>query len=115
MYAGYRHVANVLSGIIILITLFPESKCYLVKLWLEQSVLKYSTNIRYLKEVYRLIDAIYDDIGNIMYDMSRNILKNQHLDLKYLITDATRMKIWKDEDMPIFDVKECVPTNSRRS
>ena len=115
MYAGDRHVANVLSGIVILITLFPESKCYLVKLRLEHSILKSSTNLRYLKEVYRFIDAIYGDIGNIMYDMVRNVLKNHHLDLKYLIIDATRMKIWKDEDMPIFDVKECVPTNSRRS
>jgi hypothetical protein len=95
-YTGDRHVANVLSGIVILRTLFPESKRKLVKLRLEHSILKESTDLRYLEEVYRFMDVIYDDLGDIMYDMIRNALKNHSLDIKYLIIDATRIKIWKD-------------------
>ncbi|MEA2045125.1 MAG: transposase [Euryarchaeota archaeon] len=97
-YTGDRHVANVLSGIVILRTLFPESKRKLVKLRLEHSILKESTDLRYLEEVYRFMDVIYDDFGDIMYDMVRNALKNHSLDIKYLIIDATRIKIWKDEE-----------------
>jgi len=62
-----------------------------------QSLLKDSTDIKYLEEVYRFRDRIHDYLGDIMYDVAKNAVKEHSLDLEYLIIDATRIKVWKDE------------------
>ena len=96
-YTGDKRVAEVLKNIIILRALFSDSKRKLVKERLSHSILKDSTDLRYLEEVYRFMDRIHDDLGDIMYDMAKNAVKKHSLDLEYLIIDATRIKVWKDE------------------
>jgi transposase len=51
-----------------------------------------------LEEVYRFMDRIHDNLGDIMYDVTKNAVKKHSLDMEYLIIDATRIKIWKDEE-----------------
>ena len=85
-------------NLIILGALFPESKRKLVKVRLEHSILKYSTDMRYFEEVYRFMDTIYDNLGDVTYDLIKNALKKYRLYLKYLTIDATRIKIWKDKE-----------------
>lgn len=97
-YTGDKRVAEALMNIIILRALFPESKRKLVKIRLEHSILKYSTDMRYFEEVYQFMDTIYDNLGDVTYDLIKNALKKYRLDLKYLIIDATRIKIWKDKE-----------------
>ena len=97
-YTGDKRVAEVLTNIVILRTLFSDSKRNLVKARLSHSILKDSTNLRYLEEVYRFMDCIHDNLSDIMYDVTRNAVKKYSLDLEYLIIDATRIKVWKDEE-----------------
>ena len=97
-YTGDKRVAEILTNIIILRTLFSDSKRKLVKERLSHSILKDSTDLRYLEEVYRFMDGIHDNLGDIMYDVTRNAVKKHSLDMEYLIIDATRIKVWKDEE-----------------
>lgn len=97
-YTGDKRVAEALMNIIILRALFPESKRKLVRVRLEHSILKYSTDMRYFEEVYQFMDEIYDNLGDVTHDLIKNALKKYRLDLKYLIIDATRIKIWKDKE-----------------
>jgi len=97
-YTNDKRVAEVLTNIVILRTLFSDSKRKLVKKRLNHSILKDSTDLRYLEEVYRFMDRIHDNLGDIMYDLTRNAVKKHSLDMEYLIIDATRIKVWKDEE-----------------
>ena len=97
-YTGDKRVAEILTNIIILRTLFSDSKRKLVTERLSHSILKDSTDLRYLEEVYRFMDCIHDNLGDIMYDVTKNAIKKHSLDMEYLIIDATRIKIWKDEE-----------------
>ncbi|RLI91990.1 MAG: hypothetical protein DRO89_02970, partial [Candidatus Altiarchaeales archaeon] len=97
-YLEDKRTANVLQSIIILRTLFPESKRKLVLKRLESSILKYSTDLKYLEEVYRFMDVIYKHLGDILYDVIRIAVKRYSLDLEHLIIDGTRIKIYKDEE-----------------
>lgn len=97
-YTGDKRVTEVLTNIIILRTLFSDSKRKLVKERLSHSILKDSTNLRYLEEVYRFMDSIHDNLGDIMYEVTKNAVKKHSLDMEYLIIDATRIKVWKDEE-----------------
>ncbi len=97
-YTGDKRVAEALMNIIILRALFPESKRKLVQVRMEHSILKYSTDMRYFEEVYQFMDEIYDNLGDVTYDLIKNALKKYRLDLKYLIIDATRIKVWKDKE-----------------
>lgn len=97
-YTTDKRVAEVLKNIVILRTLFTDSKRKLINVRLEHSILKGSTDLRYLGEVYRFMDKIYDGIGDLVYDITKNAVKNYSLDLEYLIIDATRIKIWKDKE-----------------
>ncbi|KAF5412659.1 MAG: hypothetical protein C5S47_00880 [Candidatus Methanogasteraceae archaeon] len=97
-YTGDERVAEALMNIIILRALFPENKRKLVQVRLEHSILKYSADMRYFEEVYQFMDEIYDNLGDVTYDLIKNALKKYRLDLKYLIIDATRIKVWKDKE-----------------
>jgi transposase len=97
-YTGDKRIAEILTNIIILRTLFSDSKRKLVKERLSHSILKDSTDLRYLEEVYRFMDCIHDNLGDIMYDVIKNAVKKHSLDMEYLIIDATRIKVWKDEE-----------------
>ena len=97
-YTGDKRVAEILTNIIILRTLFSDSKRKLVTERLSHSILKDSTDLRYLEEVYRFMDCIHDNLGDIMYDVTKNAIKKHSLDMEYLIIDATGIKIWKDEE-----------------
>lgn len=97
-YLGSGQSATVLQNIIILRTLFPESKRKLVLKRLEYSILKDSTDLKYLEEVYRFMDKAYKHLGDILYDAIRIAVKRHSLDLEYLIIDGTRIKIYKDKE-----------------
>ena len=97
-YTGDKRVAEILTNIIILRTLFSDSKRKLVTERLSHSILKDPTDLRYLEEVYRFMDRIHDNLGDIMYDVTKNAVKKHSLDMEYLIIDATRIKIWTDEE-----------------
>jgi hypothetical protein len=62
-------VARVLRNIIILRTIFPESKRKLVEVRLKHSILKDSTELKYLGEVYRFMDKIYNNLDDVTYDL----------------------------------------------
>lgn len=97
-YLEDERAANVLQSIVILRTIFPESKRKLVLKRLEYSILKDSTDLKYLEEVYRFMDKAYTHLGDILYDAIKTAIKKYSLDLEYLIIDATRIKIWRDEE-----------------
>ncbi|MEA1907090.1 MAG: hypothetical protein U9N12_09115 [Euryarchaeota archaeon] len=59
-------------------TLFKESKRRLFLKRLDKSILKNSTDIKYLEEVYDLMDLVYKCLGDIMYDLLKNAIK-QHV------------------------------------
>jgi len=96
-HTGDKRVADVLKNIVILRTLFSDSKRKLVKTRLPHSILKDSTDLKYLEEVYRFMDRIHDNLGDIMYDVAKKAVQKHSLDLEYLIIDATRIKVWKDK------------------
>lgn len=96
-YTGDKRVADVLKNIVILRTLFSDSKRKLVKTRLPHSILKDSTDLKYLEEVYRFMDRIHDHLGDVMFDIAKKAIQKHSLDLEYLIIDATRIKVWKDK------------------
>lgn len=106
-YAGDKRMAEVLTNIVILRTLFSDSKRKLVKERLSRSILKDSTNLKYLEEVYRFMDCIHDNLSDIMYDVTKNSVKKHSLDMEYLIIDATRIKVWKDKETDMIRFGYC--------
>jgi len=113
-YTQDKRIAEALNNIIILRTLFPVSKRRLVKVRLEYSILKDSTNLNYFEEVYEFMDVLYRNMGDIMNDSITNAVKIYHLDLNYLIIDATRIKIWKDKETELVRFGYC-GRNERKS
>ncbi|TFH41032.1 MAG: hypothetical protein E4G94_08590 [ANME-2 cluster archaeon] len=96
-HTGDKRIADVLKNLVILRTLFSDSKRKLVKTRLPHSILKDTTDLQYLEEVYRFMDRIHDNLGDIMYDVAKKAVQKHSLDLEYLIIDATRIKVWKDK------------------
>jgi len=113
-YTNDKRIAVALNNIIILRTLFPLSKRRLVKFRLEHSILKDSTDMKYFEEVYEFMDILYRNMGDIMNDAVTNAVKIHHLDLKHLIIDATRIKIWKDKETELIRFGYC-SKNERKS
>ena len=97
-YAGDKRASNALKNIIILMALFKASKRKLFMKVLNKSVLKESTDLKYLEEVYGFMDLVYEHLGDIVYDMVKAAHHKYDLDLRYLIVDATRFKVYKDEE-----------------
>jgi transposase len=106
-YTQDKRIAYALNNIIILRTLFPVSKRRLIKMRLEHSILKDSTNLNYFEEVYEFMDILYSNMGDIMNDAITNAVKIYHLDLNQLIIDATRIKIWKDKETDLVRFGYC--------
>jgi transposase len=106
-YTKDKRIAEALNNIIILRTLFPVSKRKLIKIRLEHSILKDSTNLKYFEEVYEFMDILYNNMGDIMNDAITNAVKIYHLDLHQLIIDATRIKIWKDKETDLIRFGYC--------
>jgi hypothetical protein len=74
---------------------------------LPNSILKDANELKYNKEVYDLMDILHKNMSDTMYDLIKNAIKIHHLDLKYLIIDATRIKIWKDEETDLIKFGYC--------
>jgi len=106
-YTKDKRIAEALKNIIILRTLFPVSKRKLIKIRLEHSILKDSTDLNYFEEVYEFMDILYNNMGDIMNDAITNAVKIFHLDLNQLIIDATRIKIWKDKETDLVRFGYC--------
>jgi hypothetical protein len=106
-YTKDRRIANVITDIIILRTLFPESKNKLVKVRLPNSILKDTNELNYNEEVYDFMDILHKNMSDTMNDLVKNAVKIHHLDLKHLIIDATRIKIWKDEETDLIKFGYC--------
>lgn len=106
-YTNDKRIADALNNIIILRTLFPVSKRKLIKIRLEHSILKESTDMKYFEEVYEFMDILYRNMGDIMNDAITNASKIYHLDLHQLIIDATRIKIWKDKETDLIRFGYC--------
>jgi len=90
--------AHVLRNIIILGTLFNESKMGLVERILPFSVLKDGVDIKYVGEVYRSMDSIYNHLDDFIYELAKNAVKKYKLDLSYLAIDGTGIKVYKDKE-----------------
>jgi transposase len=106
-YTKDKRIANVIADIIILRTLFPESKNKLVKVRLPDSILKDTNELNYNEEVYDFMDILHKNMSDTMNDLVKNAVKIHHLDLKHLIIDATRIKIWKDEETDLIKFGYC--------
>jgi len=106
-YTKDERIAEALNNIIILRTLFPVSKRKLIKVRLEDSILKDSTDMKYFEEVYEFMDILYSNMGDIMNDAVTKAVKIYHLDLNHLIIDATRIKIWKDKETDLVRFGYC--------
>lgn len=113
-YTKDKRIAEALNNIIILRTLFPVSKRRLVKIRLENSILKDSTELKYFEEVYEFMDILHRNTGDIMNDAVTKAVKIFHLDLNHLIIDATRIKIWKDKETDLIRFGYC-SRNERKS
>jgi len=90
--------AHILRNIIILRTLFNESKMGLVERILPFSVLRDEIDIKYVGEVYRSMDSIYDHLDDFIYELAKNAVKKYKLDLSYLAIDGTGIKVYKDKE-----------------
>ena len=95
-YTGDELASRALKNVIILMTLWSESKRRLFLKRLDKSIFKNSTDIKYLEEVYGLMDLVYNRLGDIMYDLLKNAIKQHKISLEYLMVDATRFKVYKD-------------------
>ncbi len=113
-YTKDKRIAEALNNIIILRALFPVSKRKLIKTKLEHSILKDSTDMKYFEEVYEFMDILYRNMGDIMNDAITNAVKIHHLDMRQLIIDATRIKIWKDKETDLVRFGYC-SRNERKS
>jgi transposase len=113
-YTKDKRIAEALNNIIILRTLFPVSKRKLIKTKLEHSIFKDSTDMKYFEEVYEFMDILFSNMGDIMNDAIKNAVKIHHLDMRQLIIDATRIKIWKDKETDLVRFGYC-SRNERKS
>jgi len=95
-YTGDERASRALKNVIILMTLFKESKRRLFLKRLNKSIFNNSTDIKYLEEVYEFMDLVYNRLGDIMYDLLKNAIKQHKISLEYLMVDATRFKVYKD-------------------
>jgi len=95
-YTGDERASRALKNVIILMTLFKESKRRLFLKRLNKSIFNNSTDIKYLEEVYEFMDLVYNRLGDIMYDLLKNAIKLHKISLEYLMVDATRFKVYKD-------------------
>jgi transposase len=95
-YTGDKRASRALKNVIILMTLFKESKRRLFLKRLNKSIFNNSTDIKYLEEVYEFMDLVYNCLGDIMYDLLKNAIKQHKISLEYLMVDATRFKVYKD-------------------
>lgn len=95
-YTGDERASRALKNVIILMTLFKESKRRLFLKRLNKSIFNNSTDIKYLGEVYEFMDLVYNRLGDIMYDLLKNAIKQHKISLDYLMVDATRFKVYKD-------------------
>ena len=77
-YTKDKRIAEALNNIIILRTLFPVSKRRLVKIRLEHSIFKDSTELKYFEEVYEFMDILYRNMGDIMNDAVTKAVKIYH-------------------------------------
>ncbi len=53
------------------------------------------------------MDILHKNMSDTLYDLIKNAIKIHHLDPKYLIIDATRIKIWKDEETDLIKFGYC--------
>jgi len=97
-YTDDERASRALKNVIILMTLFNESKRRLFMKRLNKSTFRNSTDIKYLEEVYEFMDMVCKHLGDILYDLIKNAIKKYKISLNYLIVDATRFKIYKDEE-----------------
>lgn len=97
-YLDDKRASTVMQNLIILRSLFPESKRRLAERLTKGSVLKDTTDLRYVEEIYRFMDRIYARLGDVLYDAVQNAVRHYDLDLTYMIIDGTGIKIWKDEE-----------------
>jgi transposase len=95
-YTEDERASRALKNVIILMTLFNESKRRLFLKRLNKSIFNNSTDIKYLEEVYEFMDLVYNRLGDIMYDLLKNAINQHKIRLEYLIVDATRFKVYKD-------------------
>lgn len=97
-YTDDERASRALKNVIILMTLFNESKRRLFMIRLNKSTFRNSTDIKYLEEVYEFMDMVCKHLGDILYDLLKNAIEKYKIGLDYLIVDATRFKIYKDEE-----------------
>ena len=90
--------AHILRNIIILRTLVNKSKMGLVERILPFSVLKDEIDIRYVGEVYRSMDSIYNHLDDFIYELAKNAVKKYKLGISYLAIDGTGIKVYKDKE-----------------
>ncbi len=97
-YTSSEKEAQLLKKILILRTLFNESKNGLVERILPKSIFSEESYIEYVEKVYRSMDSIYDHLDGLIYNISKNAIKKYKLDLTYLIIDGTGLQIYKDKE-----------------
>jgi transposase len=95
---GNEKESAILRNIIILRALFNKSKLGLVERILPYSVFEDKTDIKYIDQVYRSMDAVYAHLDDFIYQLARNAIKKYKFDLTYLVIDGTGIRIYKDEE-----------------
>ena len=70
----------------------------LVERILPFSVLRDEIDIKYVGEVYRSMDAIYNHLDDFIYELAKNAVKKYKLDPDYLAIDGTGIKVYKDKE-----------------
>jgi len=95
-YTNDEQAARALKNVIILMTLWGESKRRLFMIRLNKSIFRNSTDLKYLEEVYEFMDMVCKNLGDILYDLIKIAVERYSIDLTYLIVDATRFKVYKD-------------------
>ena len=111
-YAKDKRASKALKNTIILMALSNASKRKLFMKILNNSILRESTDLKYLEEVYWFMDLVYENLGDIVYDMVKAVRSKYKIDLKYLIVDATRFKVYKDEETGL--IKFGYPAQKRK-
>ena len=111
-YAKDKRASKALKNTIILMALFNASKRKLFMKILSNSILRESTDFKYLEEVYWFMDLVYEHLGDILYDLIKAARSKYKIDLKYLIVDASRFKVYKDEETGL--IKFGYPAQKRK-
>lgn len=97
-YIADPKLAVLAEHLIILRTLYPESKLGIMERHLPKSILKYHTPVRYMEESYKVMDLLYHRLEDITYDLTCNVVKKHRLDLDCIIIDASPFQMYKDEE-----------------